>query len=133
MSVNPEDQLFAETHEWARIEGEGESRLLVVGITSFAVEQLVDVTYLEIQPAGSTVAAGEEFGEIESVKAVSSLYSPVDGEIVEVNQPLADNLQMLGDDPYQEGWMVKIRMSDESGLAQLMDHAAYQKQCSEEG
>ena len=116
-----------------RIEDDAETKVAVVGITAFAVEQLVNVTYLEIQPAGSTVSAAEEFGEIESVKAVSSLYSPVDGEILEVNDGLIDNLQLLSDDPFEAGWMAKIRLSDDAGLASLMDAAAYQRQCSEDG
>ena len=132
-AVNPDDLLYAESHEWVRIEDDAETKVAVVGITAFAVEQLVDVTYLEIQPAGSTVSAAEEFGEIESVKAVSSLYSPVDGEILEVNDGLIDNLQLLSDDPFEAGWMVKIRLSDDAGLASLMDAAAYQRQCSEDG
>ena len=83
--------------------------------------------------AGTALAAGEEFGEVESVKAVSPLYSPVDGEITEVNSDLADNLERLSEDPYENGWIIRVRIDDESSHAKLMDYAAYQKQCAEEG
>jgi glycine cleavage system H protein len=82
---------------------------------------------------GRKVKAGESFGEIESVKAVSDLYSPVDGEIVEVNSQLANKLETLGTDPYGAGWIAKIKISDEAQLKNLMDYAAYQKMCAEEG
>ena len=81
---------------------------------------------------GRPVKAGEPFGEIESVKAVSDLYSPVDGEVVAVNAALADNLEHLADDPYEAGWFIKIKIADEAGLANLLDEAAYKKQCEEE-
>ena len=77
--------------------------------------------------------AGEEFGEVESVKAVSPLYSPVGGEIIDVHTDLPDNLEALNDDPYDFGWIVRIKVSDESALGSLMDYAAYQKQCAESG
>jgi glycine cleavage system H protein len=131
--VNPGELLYAETHEWVRLLEEGDTKVAVIGITAFAVEQLVDVTYLEMQPVGSTTRAAEEMGEIESVKAVSSIFSPVQGEIIAVNEELGENLQLLSDDPYQAGWMVKIRIDDETGLEKLMDYAAYEAQCGEEG
>lgn len=131
--MNPDDILYAETHEWVRLEDTDGEKVAVVGITAFAVEQLVDVTYLEIQPVGTSASAGEEIGEIESVKAVSSIISPVDGEIIAVNEELANNLQLLADDPYQAGWMAKIRVQDEAAIEKLMNRAAYEAQCSEEG
>ena len=131
--MNPDDLLYAETHEWVRLEETDGEKIAVVGITAFAVEQLVDVTYLELQPVGTPARAGEEIGEIESVKAVSSIFSPVQGEIIAVNEELSENLQLLSDDPYQAGWMVKIRIDDETGLEKLMDYAAYEAQCGEEG
>jgi glycine cleavage system H protein len=131
--LNPDDILYAETHEWVRLEDTDGEKVAMVGITAFAVEQLVDVTYLEIQLVGTPASAGEEIGEIESVKAVSSIISPVDGEIIAVNEELANNLQLLADDPYQAGWMVKIRVQDEAAIEKLMDRAAYEAQCSEEG
>jgi glycine cleavage system H protein len=130
--VKPEDLLYSETHEWVRVEAEDGAKIAVIGLTAFAVEQLTDLVYLELPDVGREVAAGGEFGEVESVKAVSPLYSPVDGQIVAVNSELPDKLEILGDDPYTEGWIVKIRITDESSLAKLMDFAAYQKQCAEE-
>ena len=131
--MNPDDILYAETHEWVRLEDTDGEKVAVVGITAFAVEQLVDVTYLEIQPVGTPASAGEEIGEIESVKAVSSILSPVDGEVVAIHEELANNLQLLSDDPYQAGWMVKIRVADEAAIRKLMDRTAYEAQCAEEG
>jgi glycine cleavage system H protein len=79
------------------------------------------------------VSAGEEFGEVESVKAVSPLYSPVDGEVVEVNSEIPDKLETLNDDPYESGWLAKIKITDDGSLSNLMDYEAYRKQCAEEG
>ena len=131
--MNPEDLLFAETHEWAHISEEGGHKFATVGITAFALEQLTDLVYMELPEVGATVAAGEEFGEVESVKAVSPLYSPVDGEIIAVNSGLPDRLETLGQDPYDGGWIMKVRLTDQASLARVMDHAAYQKQCADEG
>ena len=127
-----EDLLYAETHEWARVEDHGGEKVATIGISAFAVEQLTDLVYMELPNAGDGVTAGGEFGEVESVKAVSPLYSPVDGTITEVNSGLPDRLEVLNDDPYGEGWIIKVKITDEESLAKLMDHAAYQKQCSEE-
>ena len=131
--MNPDDLYYAETHEWVRLEQGDDGTIAVVGITAFAVEQLVDVTYLEMQPAGTTTSAGAEIGEIESVKAVSPINSPVDGEVVAVNEQLAANLQLLSDDPYQAGWMVKIRVQDGMSTDNLMDRTAYEAQCAQGG
>ena len=132
-AVNPEDLLYCETHEWVHVAEADGSKVATVGISAFAVEQLTDLVYIELPSVGTQVTAGSEFGEVESVKAVSSLYSPVDGEIVDVHSALKDQLEGLGDDPYGNGWMIKIKISDEVGLSKLMDYAAYQKQCAEEG
>lgn len=131
--MNPEQLRFSATHEWVHVEEEGGQQIATVGISDFAVQQLTDLVYLELPPVGKQVKAGDEFGEVESVKAVSSLYSPVDGEIVAVNESLPNDLDRLSRDPYGEGWIVKIRITDPSSLDQLMDYAAYQKQCAEEG
>ena len=127
-----EDLLFCETHEWVHIAEEGGAKIATVGITDFAVEQLSDLVYIELPQAGSEVEAGAEFAEVESVKAVSPLYSPVSGEIIEVNSQLADKLELLNDDPYGAGWILKIKVSDDSALANLMDRSTYEKQCAEE-
>ena len=135
--MNPEQLLYAKTHEWVYIEQQdgqesGGGKIATVGISAFAVEALTDLVFLELPEVGKHVAAGESFGEIESVKAVSDLYSPVAGEVIEVNTALPDSLEVLGDDPYGPGWIAKIRISDETCLDELMDHAAYQKLCEEE-
>ena len=120
--MNPQQLLYSETHEWVRVEeAAGGVQIAVVGLTAFALENLTDLVYLNLPEIGRRVEAGKPFGEIESVKAVSDLYSPVDGEIVEVNAALAVQLDRLAQDPYDAGWMVKIRISDPSGLAKLKD------------
>lgn len=131
--MKPEQLLYAKTHEWVRVENDPSGgKVAVVGLSDFALKALTDLVYVELPPAGKPVKAGEPFGEIESVKAVSDLYSPVDGQIVEVNSGLVDSLDRLPADPYDGGWFVKIRISDETGLSQLVDYAAYQRQCEEE-
>jgi len=131
--VQPKDLLFAKTHEWVYVNRVGGQSVATIGISHFAVEALTDLVYLELPQTGRQVKAGESIGEIESVKAVSDLYSPVSGEIVEVNGSLPDHLALLNDDPYGEAWIVKIKLSDEAELKNLMSHAAYEKQCAEEG
>ncbi|MEQ8791870.1 MAG: glycine cleavage system protein GcvH [Pirellulaceae bacterium] len=131
--MKPEELHYLETHEWVHVaDGDG-AKIATVGISAFAVEQLTDLVYIELPEVGAQLSAGAEFGEVESVKAVSPLYSPVGGEVVAVNSALAESPEKIGDDPYGEGWIVKIKVADESGLAGAMDYAAYQKQCAEEG
>ena len=128
-----QDRLYNKTHEWVRIEIDpAGDKIAVVGLTAFAIETLTDLVFIDLPPVGRQVKAGDSFGEIESVKAVSDLYSPVDGEIVEVNSEVAQNLERLADDPYDAGWFIKIKIVDEAGLAELLDEAAYKKQCEEE-
>ncbi|MBM3998502.1 MAG: glycine cleavage system protein GcvH [Planctomycetes bacterium] len=129
--MKPEELLYNETHEWAHIAPSGGGNVATIGISAFAVEQLTDIVFLELPAVGRTVAAGEEFGEVESVKAVSPLYSPVDGEIIEVNTDLPNHLEHLGSDPYGKGWLIRVRLGDESSLARLLKFDAYQKQCAE--
>ena len=131
--MKPEDLLFAETHEWAHVTQQDGLKVATIGISAFALEQLTDLVYLELPEVGTTVTAGDEFGEVESVKAVSSLFSPVDGTVTEVNASLPDCLETLGEDPYGSGWVAKIRLSDEGSLSKLLDYDAYQKQCAAEG
>jgi glycine cleavage system H protein len=128
-----EELLYAETHEWVAVEDVDGAQVATVGISAFAVEQLTDLVFMDLPEVGKEVKAGEPFGEIESVKAVSDLYSPVDGKIIATNTTLPDALETLNEDPYEQGWIVKIKLSDESALSKLMDHAAYQKQCAEAG
>ena len=126
-----EDLLYAETHEWAAIEPGDGGKVATVGITDFAVEQLTDLVFMDLPPVGKKVEAGKEFGEVESVKAVSPLYSPVSGEIVAVNADLPSNLETLNSDPFGAGWMIKVKLTDEAGLKSLLTYDAYKKQISE--
>jgi len=130
--VNPEELLYCETHEWVSITDEGGSKTATVGISKFAVEQLTDLVFMELPETGTEVAAGDEFGEVESVKAVSSLYAPVAGKILEVNHDLPNNLETLSEDPYDKGWIIRLAVSDDSALSNLLDYQAYQKQCAAE-
>ena len=131
--MTPEQLLFSKTHEWVNVETDaGGTKTATIGLSAYALEALTDLVYIDLPEAGRELSAGESFGEIESVKAVSDVYSPVDGRVVEVNDALADQLETLSDDPYGAGWFVKIRIADESGLSSLLDHAAYQKQCEED-
>ncbi|QDT41242.1 Glycine cleavage system H protein [Gimesia alba] len=119
---------FTKTHEWVSVDGE----MATVGITDFAVNQLTDLVYIELPEIGSTCEAGKVFGEVESVKAVSDLYSPVSGEIAEVNASLVDDQAPLSDDPFGAGWITKVKMSNPSELDQFMTADDYQKFCESE-
>lgn len=113
---------FAKTHEWIRPESDG---LATVGISAYAVEALTDLVFMQLPAVGSRVKAGESFGEIESVKAVSDLYAPVSGEVVEVNTALPGALETLGKDPYGAGWVIRIRPDSPQDMERLLDQAAY--------
>lgn len=128
--MNAEDLMYCPTHEWVSTTEENGETIATVGISAFAVEQLTDLVYMELPNIGHQVIAGQEFGEVESVKAVSPLYSPVSGEVVAVNSALKDQLETLNDDPYIEGWILKINISGPLPNT-LLDYAAYQKQCAE--
>ena len=127
--MKPEDLLYCSTHEWVHYAG----GVATIGISAFAVEQLSDVVGLELPEVGATLQAGDEFGQVESVKAVSPVYCPLAGEVTEVNTGLDDDLDVFKSDPYGAGWIIKVKVSDESGLGELLDYAAYQRQCAEEG
>jgi glycine cleavage system H protein len=113
---------FAKSHEWARPEENG---LVTVGISAYAVEALTDLVFMQLPEVGRRVKAGESFGEIESVKAVSDVYAPVSGEVVEVNAALPGALETLGTDPYGAGWLVRLRPDDAADMAALLDQPAY--------
>lgn len=127
--MKPEELLYAETHEWVHVANVDGQKVATIGISAFAVEQLTDLVYMELPEVGRQLAAGEEFGVVESVKAVSPLYTPVAGEVVSVNSGLPDKLETLSTDPYGGGWVIKVRVSDETGLGKLFDYAAYKRQC----
>ena len=124
MSV-PEDLQYTKSHEWVRTEGD----TATIGITDHAQDELGDVVFVELPDEGATFDAGESFGTVESVKAVSDLYTPVDGEVVEVNSSLEDAPEKINEDPYGEGWIVKLRTSDE---ADLLSPEEYEKVVEEE-
>ncbi len=130
--MNPEKLLFAKTHEWVAVVDEGGQKTATVGLSKFAVEALTDLVFIELPQVGRQVKAEESFCEVESVKAVSDVYAPVSGEVTAVNESLPDKLETLSSDPYGDGWIARIKITDDAALANLMDHAAYQKQCEEE-
>jgi glycine cleavage system H protein len=121
----PEDLQYTKSHEWVRIEGE----TATIGITDHAQDELGDVVFVELPEEGDTFDAGESFGTVESVKAVSDLYTPVGGEVVEVNSALEDAPENINEDPYGEGWIVKLRTTDE---ADLLSPEEYEKVVEEE-
>ena len=117
MSI-PEELQYAKTHEWVRIEGE----TATVGITEHAQDELGDIVFVELPEEGRTLDAGEAFGAVESVKAVSDLYSPLAGEVIGVNEALGDNPEKINEDPYGEGWILKLRVSGEADLLSAADY-----------
>jgi glycine cleavage system H protein len=122
--MDPKNLRYAKTHEWASLDGD----ICTVGITKYAVEQLTDVVYVELPDLQDNVFAGDSFGEIESVKAVSDLYSPVNGEVVSVNDKLTNDPAPIANDPYGKGWMIKIKVSPGTTLDHLMTLEQYEKQ-----
>jgi glycine cleavage system H protein len=129
MSKTPSELKYASSHEWVRVEGD----VAVVGITDHAQEALGDLVYVELPDVGATVAATDEAGVVESVKAASDIYAPVSGEIIAVNEALADSPEIVNADPYHDGWMYKIRMSDTAELEDLLSAEAYDAQVAAEG
>lgn len=118
----PEDYKYSKDHEWIRIEDD----ICVVGITDFAQDELGEVVFVELPEAGQTFDAHDEIGSIESVKAVAEVYTPISGEVVEVNEALEEAPETVNKDPHGEGWLVKIRVSITEELGELMDLEAYQ-------
>lgn len=117
---------YAKTHEWLSLQGD----VATIGITDFAVKALTDLVYIDLAQPGRKLTAGDTFGEVESVKAVSDLYSPVSGEVLESNSKLADDLAKLSDDPFGAGWLIKVKVSDALAVAKMMDRAAYEQHCA---
>lgn len=130
--MNPESLRFTTTHEWVFFQREGDGLVATVGLTQFAVESLTNLVFLELPKLGQKVQAGKPMGVVESIKAVSDIYSPVDGEVVEINQAVVDKLDLLSQDPYGAGWLVKIRVAEDKEPEGLLDYEAYQKQCASE-
>jgi glycine cleavage system H protein len=125
--MDPKTLSFTPTHEWVKIEG----NVATLGISRFAVDQLTDLIMIDLPAAGSRVTQGKSFGEIESVKAVSDFYSPVSGEVTEINSAVAANVQILAEDPYEKGWLIKVKVDDRSAGGTLLDYKAYEKLVSE--
>jgi glycine cleavage system H protein len=124
----PDELRYHREHDWARVEGDEAT----LGITWYAQDALGEIVHFEPPEEGSTVAKDESYGEVESVKAVSDLIAPLSGEVIAVNQALVDAPETVNDDPYGEGWLIKVRLGDPSELDTLLDAAAYRKLLEEE-
>ena len=119
--MNPEDLKYSEEHEWLRLDGD----TAIIGITHFAQDSLGDVVFVELPEVGADVKQFEKMGEIESVKAVSDLYSPVGGKVIEINDSLTDSPELVNDSPYEDGWMLKVEVADSSEIERLMSASEY--------
>ena len=125
--ANPADLKYSKEHEWIKLEGD----IGIIGVTDFAQEQLTDIVFVELPDKGRKVEAGKQMAVIESVKSVSDIFSPIDGEVMEVNERLKDNPEIINKDPYGEGWIVKIKIDNKDGLDSLMSSEEYEKSISE--
>tara|TARA_R110002072_G_scaffold283434_1_gene447000 strand:- start:1 stop:375 length:375 start_codon:yes stop_codon:yes gene_type:complete len=117
----PSDRVYSESHEWHKIDDD----IITVGLTTFAVDQLTDVTFVEMLAEGTEIEPGDSLGEVESVKTTSDIYSAVGGEIIEVNSSLDDHPEMVNSDPYGDGWLVKIKITDQGNLGDCMSASEY--------
>ena len=126
--MTPEDNKYAKSHEYVHMEG----NVGTVGITDYAQKELGDVVFVELPQVGTQLEAGDELGSIESVKAVSELFAPVSGEVVEINETLAEKPELVNTDPYGDGWMIRIRLSDATELDDLMNAEEYEEYCETE-
>lgn len=124
----PDDLKYTKEHEWVKADG----KIATVGITDYAQDQLGDIVYVEMPDDGEIVSRGDAFGVVESVKSVSDVYAPISGRVVETNDPLKDNPETINEDPYSEGWLVKLELSDPSELDDLLDNKAYEAYVTEE-
>ncbi len=125
----PDDLKYTEEHEWILVEEE----IATVGITDFAQDQLGDVVFVELPEVGTQVIAGKAFGVVESVKAVSDIYAPLSGEVIEINEELVDTPETINTSPYEDGWMIKIQIKDASEVDELLDADTYQGLIENEG
>lgn len=121
MPASPDDRKYSKEHEWVLVRGD----IAVVGITDYAQEQLGDIVYVDLPAAGASVAQFEKMGEIESVKAVSDLFTPVSGEVVRANEAVVEKPELANSDPHGEGWLIELRLSDATELDKLMPAADY--------
>ena len=127
--VSPSELKYTKEHEWVRVDGD----IGTIGITDFAQDQLGDIVFVELPAVGAAIRAAQKFGEIESVKAVSELFAPVSGEVTEANDGLADSPELVNDDPYGDGWLVKVRLSAAAELDQLLSADEYEAFIEAEG
>ena len=125
MTLNPSDRQYTKEHEWLKIQ-DAESNLAIVGITDYAQEQLGDVVFIDMPEIGSNLVHMEKMGEIESVKAVSDLFSPVSGEVIKTNSELLDRPELINEDPYNDGWILQVILSDTGELSSLISADEYQ-------
>lgn len=123
----PENRRYTKTHEWVLVEGD----IATLGLTDHAQQELGDITYLELPEAGDSVSSGEAFGVVESVKAASDVYSPIDGEVVDRNEDAVEGPEVINQSPYDGAWLIKVRMSDPSQVEALMDSTSYSEYADE--
>lgn len=126
--ATPKDNKYAKSHEWVNVE----AGVATIGISEYAQDELGDVVFVDLPQVGSQIESGDEFGSIESVKAVSELFAPVSGEVVEINENLADRPELVNSDPWGDGWMLRIKVSDESELDNLMSAEEYDEYVQKE-
>ena len=126
---SPPELKYTKEHEWVRVEGDSGT----IGITDYAQDQLGDIVFVELPAAGAEISAAQKLGEIESVKAVSELFAPVSGEVTEANDGLADSPEAVNDDPYGDGWLIKVRLSDPAELEKLLSADEYEAFIEAEG
>jgi glycine cleavage system H protein len=126
--MDPKTLRFSPTHEWVHLVGD----VATIGISKFAVDQLTDLIMIDLPKVGTKLTAGKSFGEIESVKAVSDLYAPVAGEVVAVNSAVAQDVQLLAQDPFDQGWLIKLKVDSPSEISSLLDHETYQQKVADE-
>ncbi|BBM87015.1 glycine cleavage system protein GcvH [Candidatus Uabimicrobium amorphum] len=126
--MNPEDLKYSKTHEWVQVKGK-QAR---IGITAHAISELGDLTFLELSAEeGEVINQGDSFGEVESVKTTSELYSPISGKVIAVNEDLGDMLDELTDDPYETGWMIEVEIATPDEIEELLGNEAYEKHCQD--
>jgi glycine cleavage system H protein len=128
MATTPEDNRYAKSHEYVHLEGD----VATIGITEYAQKELGDVVFVELPQVGSQLEAADELGSIESVKAVSELFSPVSGEVIEINEALSDKPELVNTDPWGDGWMIRIRVSDPTEVDELMTAEEYDEYIEKE-
>jgi len=122
--IVPDNLKYTKDHEWLKVDGD----TALVGVSDYAQHELGDIVYIEVETVGETLSKGEAFGTIEAVKTVSDMYMPVGGEVLEFNEELTSKPEMVNKDPYEAGWIVKIRITDPAEVAELLDAAAYKAQ-----